>query len=111
MIGVALNTLDRAVSPTASVAAFLLRPRLGVESFDFSFSVFSEALRTGKTSIPFRISSLRMRKTLRAPALATAAKGTSRVRIVRVEGERDLRRGTRLLRLRATVHEALTAIT
>lgn len=60
--------------------------------------------------MPCRISSPRMRKTLRAPADATAAKGTRRVRMVRVDGEMDLRRGTRALRPRATVQEALTAM-
>jgi hypothetical protein len=50
-----------------------------------------------------------MRRTLRAPALATAAKGTRRLRMRRVDGERLLRRGTRLLRPRATEHEAVTA--
>jgi hypothetical protein len=50
-----------------------------------------------------------MRKTLRAPALATAANGTSRVRMRRVDGERLLRRGTRLLSPTATEQDAVTA--
>ena len=60
-------------------------------------------------SIPCRISSPRIRKTLRAPADATAANGTSRVRVVLATGERRLRRGTIALSPRATEHEAETA--
>ena len=109
MTGVELSTLLRAVSPTASVAAFLLFPRLCTCDPSFSFCDFSSSLRVGKTSIPCRISSPRIRNTLRAPADATAANGTSRVRVVFATGERRLRRGTIALRPRATEHEAETA--
>ena len=108
-MGVELSTLLRAVSPTAIVAAFLLFPRLCTCNPFFSFCAFSSSLRVGKTSIPCRISSPRIRNTLRAPADATAAKGTSRVRVVFAAGERRLRRGTIALRPRATVQEAETA--
>lgn len=114
-MGVALRTREMAVSDTARVAALRDLPREGGdvasedEEEEDSRSLICSGDRTGKTSIPFRISSPRMRKTFNAPALATAAKGTRRVRIVRVPGERDLRRGTVALRPRATVQEAETA--
>lgn len=63
----------------------------------------------GKTSIPCLISSPRIRKTLRAPAEATAANGTSRVRIVFAPGESLFKRGTTALRPSATEQEADTA--
>jgi hypothetical protein len=50
-----------------------------------------------------------MRNTFRAPADATAAKGTRRPRISFVEGETRFRRGTRALRPSATEQEAVTA--
>lgn len=114
MIGVELSTLLSAVSPTASVAAFLLFPRLCTcdPSFSFcafSFCAFSSSLRVGKTSIPCRISSPRMRNTLRAPADATAANGTNRVRVIFAVGERRLSRGTTALSPSATEQEAETA--
>lgn len=109
MMGVELSTLLRAVSPTASVAAFLLLPRLRTCEPSFSFCAFSSSLKVGKTSIPWRISSPRIRNTLRAPAEATAAKGTSRVKVVFAVGDRRLRRGTIALRPRATEQEAETA--
>jgi len=59
--------------------------------------------------MPFLISSPRIRKTFKAPALATAAKGTNLVRIIFVDGETRLRRGTRALRPSATEQEAVTA--
>ncbi len=109
MMGVALKTRDAAVSATASVAAFFDLPTLSTSLPDFSRSAIWDAVWEGKISIPLRISSPRMRKTLRAVALATAAKGTRRVRIVRVLGEMFLRRGTTALRPRATPQDALTA--
>jgi hypothetical protein len=51
-----------------------------------------------------------MRKTFKALALETAAKGTRRPRIRRVLGFMFLRRGTRAFRPRATEHDAETAI-
>jgi hypothetical protein len=51
-----------------------------------------------------------MRKTFRALALATAAKGTRRDRMRRVLGEMLLRRGTRAFRPRAVEQEAETAM-
>lgn len=109
MIGVALNTLLKAVSPTANVAAFLLLPKLATSVPSFSFIALSSSLSTGYTSIPRLISSPRIRNTLSAPAEATAAKGTSRVRTVLVPGDILLKRGTTALRPRATVQEADTA--
>ena len=109
MIGVELSTLLRAVSPTAIVAAFLLFPRLCTCDPSFSFCAFSSSLRVGKTSMPCRISSPRMRKTLRAPADATAAKGTNRVRVVFAVGERCFSLGTIALSPSATEQEAETA--
>ena len=107
--GVEFNTRLNAVSPTASVAAFLLFPRL-CTSFPLpSLCIFSSSLNTGYTSIPFRISSPRIKKTFNAPADATAANGTRRVKTVLVPGESRLRRGTSALRPRATEHEAETA--
>ena len=107
--GVELNTRLNAVSPTARVAAFLLFPRL-CASFPLSTPrVFSSSLNTGYTSIPFRISSPRIRKTFNAPADATAANGTRRVKAVLAPGVSRLRRGTSALRPRATEHEAETA--
>ena len=109
IIGVELSTLLSAVSPTASVAAFLLFPRLCTWDPSFSFCAFSSSLKVGKTSIPCRISSPRIRNTLRAPAEATAANGTNRVRVVLAVGDRRLRRGTIALRPSATEQEAETA--
>ena len=110
MIGVAFNTRLKAVSPTAIIAAFLLFPRLGTSVPSLSFCNFSSSLRTGYTSIPRRISSPRMRKTLSAPADATAAKGTKRVSIVFVPGETRFKRGTIEPSPRATEQEAETAM-
>ena len=45
---------------------------------------------------------MRMMKTLTTPAETTAAKGTRRVRMVRVMGFRFFKRGTRAFKLRAT---------
>ena len=109
IIGVELSTLLRAVSPTAIVAAFLLFPRLCTCDPSFSFCIFSSSLKVGKTSIPCRISSPRIKKTLRAPADATAANGTNRVRVVFAVGDRRLSRGTIALSPSATEHEAETA--
>lgn len=109
IIGVELSTRLNAVSPTANVAAFLLFPRLGACDPCFSFCAFSSSLKVGKTSIPCRISSPRIRNTLRAPADATAAKGTNRVRVVLATGDRRLSRGTIALSPRATEQEAETA--
>ena len=109
MMGVELRTLLSAVSPTASVAAFLLFPRLCTCDPSFSFRSFSSLLRVGNTSIPCRISSPRIRNTLRAPADATAAKGTNRVSVVLATGERRLSRGTIALSPSATEQEAETA--
>ena len=50
-----------------------------------------------------------MRKTLSAPALATAAKGTRRPRVVRAAGESRFRRGISAFNPRATLQEAPTA--
>jgi hypothetical protein len=50
-----------------------------------------------------------MRNTFKAPADATAAKGTRRPSIVRVLGERRFKRGTREFRPTATEQDALTA--
>jgi len=59
--------------------------------------------------MPCRISSPRIKNTLSAPADATAAKGTRRVRTVFVFGESRFRRGTIAFRPRATEQEAETA--
>ena len=109
IMGVELSTLLSAVSPTASVAAFLLFPRLCTCDPSFSFCAFSSSLRVGKTSIPCRISSPRIRNTLRAPADATAANGTNRVRVVFAVGERRFNRGTTALSPSATEQDAETA--
>lgn len=109
MTGVELRTRLKAVSPTANVAAFLLFPRLCTCDPSFSFCVFSSSLRVGNTSIPCRISSPRIRNTLSAPADATAANGTSRVRVVFAVGDRRFSRGTIALRPSATEQEADTA--
>ena len=109
MIGVALNTRLNAVSPTANVAAFLLFPKLCTSLPSRSFWAFSSSVSTGNTSIPCLISSPRIKKTLRAPAEATAAKGTSRVSTVLVLGDNRFSRGTTAIRPRATEHDADTA--
>jgi len=109
MIGVAFRTRLSAVSPTASLAAVLLLPKGLTSSSPAAIFSFSSSVRTGYTSIPFRISSPRIRNTFRAPALATAANGTNRPRINRVEGDTDFRRGTSAFRPSATVQEAPTA--
>ena len=59
--------------------------------------------------MPFLISSPRMRKTFSAPALATAAKGTSLPRIIRVPGLMPFNLGTSAFRPSATEQEAETA--
>lgn len=59
--------------------------------------------------MPFLISSPRIRKTFKAPADATAANGTSLVRIVRVPGDMRFKRGTSEFKPRATEQEAETA--
>lgn len=59
--------------------------------------------------MPFLISSPRMRKTFKAPALATAANGTNRPRIIRVPGLTPFSLGTRALRPSATEQDAETA--
>jgi hypothetical protein len=59
--------------------------------------------------MPILISSPRIRNTFRAPALATAAKGTNLLRIVFVAGLTRFNRGTRAFRPRATEQEAPTA--
>jgi hypothetical protein len=51
-----------------------------------------------------------MRKTFKADALATAAKGTRRDKMRRVFGAMPFKRGTRAFRPRATEHEADTAM-
>ena len=109
--GVEFSTRLSAVSPTASVAAFRLFPRLCccTSTPSFPFCAFSSSLSKGYTSIPRLISSPRMRNTFSAPADETAAKGTKRVSVSFVTGERRFRRGTRALRPRATVQEAETA--
>jgi hypothetical protein len=94
--GVAFNARDAAVSETANNPAFLELPRI----------VPSSSL----TCIPWYISSTRMRKTLTTPAETTAAKGTRRVRIVRVTGLRLRRRGTRELRPKAMEQETVVAM-
>ena len=111
MIGVAFKTRLTAVSATAIVAAFLLFPRLWTSLPLCSCCSFSSSLRTGYTSIPFRISSPRIKKTFSAPAEATAANGTKRVRIVFVAGDTLLKRGTIPFKPSATEHEAETART
>ena len=118
IIGVAFSTRETAVSPTANVAALRLLPKLCVfvsvasTSSPKEFVSFSSAScpcttprscgtpreEDGKTSIPRLISSPRIKNTFNAPALATAANGTNRVSIVRVEGDIERRRGTKLLR-------------
>lgn len=108
-MGVAFSTRLSAVSETAMVAAFLLLPRLSISLPSFANAAFCVSVRDGKTSMPFLISSPRIRKTFSAPAEATAAKGTRRVRIVLVPGEIFFRRGTRELRPRAMEQEAETA--
>src|SRR5690348_13061405 len=59
--------------------------------------------------MPCLISSPRMRKTLSAPAVATAANGTRRPAMSLALGDKLLRRGTRALRPTATPQDALTA--
>ncbi len=109
MIGVEFSTLLKAVSPTAKVAAFLLLPRLGISEPSLSLCAFSSSLSVGKMAMPCLISSPRMRNTLSAPADATAAKGTSRVKMVFALGESRFRRGTAAFKPRATEQEAETA--
>lgn len=109
MIGVELSTLLNAVSPTANVAAFLLFPRLCTSDPSFSLCAFSSSLSVGKILMPCLISSPRIRNTLSAPADATAANGTRRVKTVFVAGETRFRRGTTAFRPRATEQEAETA--
>lgn len=109
MTGVALRTLLNAVSPTASVAAFLLFPRLWISKLFPALWALASLLRTRYTSIPFLISSPRIRKTFSAPADATAAKGTRRERSVRTVGDTCFNRGTAALRPRATEQDADTA--
>ena len=109
MMGAALKTLLAAVSPTASVAAFFDFPTLSTSLPDFSLSAIWEVDSAGKISMPFRISSPRMRKMFSTVALATAAKGTRRPKVMRVLGEMLLRRGTRALRPSATEQDAETA--
>lgn len=111
-MGELFRTRLRAVSETARVAAFLLLPSDSTDDSDFPPSAslaLSDSERTGYTSIPCRISSPRMRNTFNAPALATAANGTSLVRIVFVAGLTRFNRGTRALRPSATEQEAPTA--
>lgn len=108
-MGVALRTRLRAVSLTASMAAFLLFPRLPIPCPSLSRSSRSSVLNTGYTSMPRRISSPRIKNTFKAPADATAAKGTSLEKINRVFGDRRVSRGTRELSPNATEHEAETA--
>lgn len=110
MMGDELSTRLMAVSPTARVAAFLLLPSDLSSSSPFSTFCFSSSVRTGKTSMPCRISSPRMRNTLSIPALATAAKGTKRPATIFALGERLLSRGTSALRPSATPHDAVTAV-
>ena len=59
--------------------------------------------------MPCLISSPRIKNTLRAPADATAAKGTNLVRMVFALGESLFRRGTNAFKPRATEQEAETA--
>ena len=59
--------------------------------------------------MPVRISSHRIKKTFSAPALATAAKGTSRPRSKRTDAGINVSRGTSDLRPTATVQDAPTA--
>ena len=109
MIGVELMTRESAVSPTASVAAFLLLPR-DCSSWPLcSRFVRVASASDGKTSMPFRISSPRMRNTFSAPALATAANGTRRPSVILAAGLSDLSLGTRAFRPRATLQLAPTA--
>lgn len=110
MIGVAFNTLEIAVSPTARVAAFLLLPNGSsgwLASSRFCF-VASDSL--GKTLMPCLISSPRIKKTLSTPALATATKGTSLPSVVRAAGLNRLRRGTIEFKPTATPQLAPTAV-
>ena len=111
-MGELFRTLLRAVSETASVAAFLLFPRDGIDDSDLPSSAslaLSDSERTGYTSIPCLISSPRIKKTFSAPALATAAKGTSLERMIFVAGVTFFNRGTRALSPKATEQEAPTA--
>lgn len=109
IIGVAFSTRLKAVSPTANVAAFLLFPKLSISLPSSSLCAFSSSLKTGNTSIPCLISSPRIKKTLSAPAEATAAKGTSRVSTVLVLGDSRFSLGTMAFNPRATEHDADTA--
>ena len=59
--------------------------------------------------MPCLISSPRIKNTFKAPALATAANGTSLVRIVFVPGLTRFNRGTRAFSPSATEQEAPTA--
>lgn len=103
MIGVAFITLLNAVSPTASIAAFLLFPRL-------SGSLVSPFCFCVKTSIPVLISPARIRPTLTTPADTTAANGTNRPKMSFVDGDTFFRRGTREFKPTATPQEAVTAV-
>ena len=96
MTGVAFNAREAAVSETARRPAFLEFPRIVPSS--------------SMTWIPWWISSIRIRKTLTIPAETTAAKGTRRVRIVRVVGWRLRRRGTRELSPSAREQETVVAM-
>jgi len=78
MIGVALSTRLTAVSPTASIAALLLLPRLSAGPSALPASSSPRGWRSGKTSMPAAISPPRIRPTLTMPAETTAAKGTRR---------------------------------
>jgi hypothetical protein len=109
IIGVALSTRLSAVSPTASVAAFLLLPNGLTSISPVSTLRRSASDSAGYTSMPCLISSPRIRNTLSAPAVATAAKGTNLPAMTFALGDRLLRRGTSALRPSATPQDALTA--
>ncbi|KAH3685957.1 hypothetical protein WICPIJ_003079 [Wickerhamomyces pijperi] len=96
MIGVALMTLEAAVSPTAYTAAVLEIPT--------SFPSLSN------TVIPFLISSDLIAKTLTIPAETTAAKGTNLPKINLVEAETLVNLGTMEFKPRATPQDAVTAM-
>ncbi|KAH3677147.1 hypothetical protein WICMUC_001902 [Wickerhamomyces mucosus] len=96
MIGVALMTLEAAVSPTAYIAAVLEVP---------TSSPFSS-----KTEIPFLISSDLIAKTLTIPALTTAANGTNLPKINFELAEIFFNLGTIEFKPNATPQDAVTAI-
>lgn len=106
MIGVEFMTRENAVSLTANVAAFRDFPRLLGSPLLSSLLCSASA---GKMSMPCLISSPLMRKTFKAPADATAAKGISLLNVVLAVGLSRFNLGTTAFKPNATPHDADTA--